>query len=75
MYAYYAYPRALRRLKMAITTAQTVQHGLAVVAILTAISAPMELNCDAPLRAYLPSLALYGMWLFEFIGLFVSIHT
>ena len=74
MYAYWAYPRALRPLKRAITGAQIVQHGAAVVAILTSISAPMELSCDAPLRAYLPSLALYGMWLLEFVGLFVNLY-
>jgi hypothetical protein len=71
MYAYYAYPRAMKPLKRAITAMQVVQHGLAVTGILVALSAPAELGCDAPLRAYLPSLALYAMWFFEFVGLFV----
>ena len=72
MYLFYAFPRHMRHCKTAITLFQIAQHGLVVTGILTALSAPAEMHCDAPLRVYLPSLCLYAMWLVEFVALLVS---
>jgi hypothetical protein len=63
MYSYYANPPLLFAIKQFITGMQLVQHILVVSAILYALDAD---DCDAPLHAYLPSLALFFTWCCEF---------
>ena len=71
MYSYFAFPKLLAPLRKAITTLQIAQFVVVVFCILSALALDY---CDSPPVAYGISLALYCVYLFDFVKFFQSAY-
>jgi hypothetical protein len=68
MYSYYVSPALLRPIKKVLTSAQIVQHVTVLVAIVyTSATVASGSSCDVSLAANGLSLALYAMYLVQFL--------
>lgn len=71
MYAYFAFPTRLKRLRRAITTAQIVQHVISLSGIAYAATAR---DCDAPAAPLAVGFSAYAVFLWQFVALYAKLY-